>query len=59
MRFLFSLFFGAGVAAFAYTRIGRRVGYGNSQNVWTVIGVIFVLSAAFFYTILRFVLNFQ
>lgn len=59
MILLYSIFFGAGVAGFAYTRIGRRVGYGNSQNVWTVVGVIFVLSSAFFYTILRFFLNFS
>ncbi len=57
MRFMYSIFFGAGVAAFAYTRIGRRVGYGNTKNVWTVISVIFVLCAAVFYTIMRFFLN--
>jgi hypothetical protein len=54
---LYALFFGAGVAAFSYTRMGRRVGYGNTQNVTIITGVIFVLSAAFFYTILKFVLN--
>jgi hypothetical protein len=53
----YSLFFGAGVAAFSYTRIGRRAGYGNTQNVAIVTGVIFVLATGFFYTILKFVLN--
>ncbi|HZL07962.1 MAG TPA: hypothetical protein VFC50_02105 [Candidatus Dormibacteraeota bacterium] len=57
MDFLYSLFFGAGVAAFSYTRMGRRVGYGNSQNVIVVIGVIFVLTTIVFFTILRFILN--
>ena len=57
MDLLYSLFFGAGVAAFAYTRMGRRVGYGNTANVWTIVGVVFVLTAIFFYTILKFVLN--
>ena len=54
MNFLYALFFGAGVAGFAYTRIGRRAGYGNTQNVAVVTGVIFVLTTAFFYTVLAF-----
>jgi len=57
MDFLYSLFFGAGVAAFAYTRMGRRVGYGNTQNVTIVTVAIFLLTSVFFFTILRFVLN--
>lgn len=57
MNLLFAIFFGAGVAAFAYSKMGRRVGYGNSQNVWTVVGVIFVVVTIFFYTMLTFVLN--
>ncbi|HVV25539.1 MAG TPA: hypothetical protein VHC21_00695 [Candidatus Saccharimonadales bacterium] len=52
MRLLYALFFGAGVAGVAYTRLGRRVGYGNTQNVWTVVGVIFIISSIIFYTIL-------
>jgi hypothetical protein len=48
MAFLYSLFFGAGVAAFSYTRMGRRAGYGNTQNVVTVVGVIFVLTTLVF-----------
>ncbi|HVI60530.1 MAG TPA: hypothetical protein VM535_00020 [Candidatus Saccharimonadales bacterium] len=51
MNLLYSIFFGAGVAGVAYTRLGRRVGYGNTQNVWIVVGVIFVLSTAVFFTI--------
>jgi hypothetical protein len=57
MDFLYSLFFGAGVGAFAYSRMGRRVGYGNSANVWLIVGVVFVLTAIVFYTILKFILN--
>ena len=57
MDLLYSLFFGAGMAGFAYTRMGRRVGYGNSQNVTLVVGVIFVLTVAFFYTILAYILH--
>jgi hypothetical protein len=54
MSFLYCLFFGAGVAGFAYSRMGRRLGYGNQQNVAIVVGAIFILSTAFFYTIVRF-----
>ena len=54
---LYSLFFGAGVVGFTYTKMGRRVGYGNTRNVWLVVGVSFVLAAIFFYTMLAFVLN--
>lgn len=48
----YSIFFGAGVAAVAYSTLGRRVGYGNSQNVWTLVGVIFVIATIVFYTII-------
>jgi len=52
MNFLFSLFFGAGVAAFAYSKLGRRVGYGNTQNIWVITGVTFFLATAVFYSII-------
>lgn len=51
MNLLYSIFFGAGVAAVAYTTLGRRVGYGNSQNVWIIVGVVFLLATFFFYSI--------
>ena len=54
MKLLYALFFGAGVAGVAYSRLGRRVGYGNQTNVWTIVGVIFVLVTFIFYTILVF-----
>jgi hypothetical protein len=52
MNLLLSLFFGAGVAAWIYSKMGRRLGYGNSQNVWTLVGVVFVMGTIFFYLIL-------
>jgi hypothetical protein len=57
MDFFYSLFFGAGVGSFAYSKMGRRVGYGNTGNVALVVGVIFIVSSLFFFTILKFVLN--
>lgn len=56
MNLLYSLFFGAGVAGFAYSKMGRRVGYGNTQNVVIVVGVVFVLTTLFFLTVLKFIL---
>jgi hypothetical protein len=57
MKLLYALFFGAGVAGVAYTRLGRRVGYSNQQNVWLIVGVVFVLVTIIFYTILTTFLN--
>jgi hypothetical protein len=51
---LYSIFFAAGVSGFAYAKMGRRVGYGNSANVWLIVGVVFVLTTIFFFTILSF-----
>lgn len=51
MDLLYSLFFGAGVAAFAYSKLGKRVGYGNTQNVAIIVGVIFILSTIIIFTI--------
>lgn len=57
MDFLYSLFFGAGIAGFAYSKLGRRVGYGNTQNVVIVVGIVFVLATMFFLTVLELVLK--
>lgn len=54
MNLLYSIFFGAGVAAVAYSILGRRVGYGNSQNVWLITGVFFIIATIVFYTILAY-----
>lgn len=52
MDLIIAMAFGAGVAGWAYTKLGRRVGYGNQQNVWTIVGVVFVISTIIFLTIL-------
>ena len=54
MILLYSIFFGAGVAGVAYSQLGKRVGYGNGQNVAMICGVVFVLSTIVFYTILKY-----
>jgi hypothetical protein len=51
MNLLFSVFFGAGVAAFAYTRMGRRLGYGNTGNQLVLVAVVFVLASIIFFTV--------
>lgn len=57
MDFLYSLFFGLGVAGFAYSRLGRRVGYGNTGNVWTIVGIAFVLAVLVCFIFLKFILS--
>ncbi len=57
MALLYSLFFGAGVAAYVYSRFARRVGYGNAQRVVTIVGVVFILTTIVFYTIIATLLH--
>ena len=52
MALLYSLFFGAGVAAYVYAHFARRVGYENQQRVVTIVGVVFILTTIIFFTIL-------
>ena len=57
MNTLIALFFAAGVAGFVYTKMGRRLGYSNTQNVWITVGVSFVISFVIFYSILAWFLH--
>lgn len=52
-----SVFFGLGVAGLAYSQIGRRVGYGNGQSVWMIVGIAFLLTTFFFYSLFAWVLH--
>jgi hypothetical protein len=45
--------FAAGAAAFVYSKVGRRVGYGNNQSVWGVVTITFVIVFIFFLTVLH------
>jgi hypothetical protein len=55
--FIYSLMFGAGVAAFAYNTLARRVGYGNNKGVAKLVLAIFVIAVIFFFTILKFIIG--
>lgn len=57
MNFLYSVFFAGGIATFAYTQLGKRVGYGNQQSVWVITAVTFVLSFIFFFTLITLLLG--
>lgn len=55
MNSLYSLFFAAGVAGFAYAKFGRRIGYSDGKSVAMITGVVFVISLVFFYTMMTYV----
>lgn len=57
MILLFSLFFGAGVAGFMYSKFSSRVGYGNTKQVAIIAGVTFVIATIVFYTFAKFVVH--
>lgn len=59
MNFMFSCFFAAGVAGFAYTKLGIRVGYGNGSTVWMIVGIAFIVALIFFYTFITYVVRLQ
>ena len=40
---LISFILAAGVAAFIYSKMGRRIGYNNGQQVWMLVAAVFVL----------------
>ena len=50
---LIALFVAAAAAAFAYTRLGKRVGYGNGKDVWTLVAITFVGSFLIVFILLK------
>lgn len=49
--------FAAGSAAFVYAKVGPRLGYGNTKNVWLLTGVAFGLIFLVFIILLTFVIH--
>jgi len=39
-----AVIFAAGVALVVYVTLGKRLGYGNTKLVWTVVGATFVVA---------------
>lgn len=58
MDTLIPLILAAGMATFAYSKLGRRTGYGNTQNILILVGVTFVITFLVAYTLFKYVLQF-
>ena len=56
-NWVIAFFLAAGAAGWTYSKMGKRIGYGNSQTVWGTIAVVFVLVFAFFVTLLHYVIH--
>lgn len=54
---LVAFFLAAGVGSFVYSKMGKRVGYSNTQSLWTIIGVAFVLTYAVVYVTAAYVIH--
>jgi len=54
---LASLMFGAGVAAFVWTKVGRRTGNADPKSVYLMAGLAGLAAFIFFLTLFKFVLN--
>ena len=54
---IIALMFGAGVAAFVWTKVSRRTGNANPGQVYIVAGVAGLAAFVFLWTFLKFVLN--
>lgn len=55
-NFIFALMLGAGLGALVYSFIGKQIGYGNPQTVWTIVIVASVIGTIVAYTIFAFFL---
>jgi hypothetical protein len=54
---LVALIIAAGASGITYSKIGRRLGYGNSGKLWMIIALAFVLTFVIMITLLELVLN--
>jgi hypothetical protein len=56
---LVALMFGAGVAGFIWTKVGRRTGNADPKTVYLTAGMAGAAAFVFFFTLLKFVFNFD
>jgi len=54
---IISLMLAAGVAGWTYSKMGRRLGYTNTGNVWLIVAVAFILVFVFLETLLHYVIH--
>lgn len=55
--FIISLMFGAGVAGFVWTKVGRRTGNADPKSVYMTAGLAGLVAFIFFFTLLKYVFN--
>lgn len=55
-EFLVALILAAGCAAATYAQVGKRIGYSNGRDIWTLVGIVFGLV---FVIVLVFLLSFD
>lgn len=58
LNLLISAILAAGVATFVYSKLGQRVGYGNSGTVWQMTGIAFAVALFVIFTFLQFGIGF-
>jgi hypothetical protein len=54
---LVSLMFGAGVAAFVWTKVARRTGSADPKTVYLTAAMAGAAAFVFFFTLFKFVFN--
>jgi hypothetical protein len=55
--FIASLFFGAGVGAWVWAKVGHRTGGADAKANWMAAGLATLAAFLFFYTFMRYILN--
>ena len=57
MNGISSLFLAVGITAFAYAKLSRRAGYGNTKSILAILAVTFVITLIVAYTLFKFGLH--
>ncbi len=57
MDFLYAAFLAIGITTFAYTKLQRRTGYGNTQSILPSLVAIFIFSLFITFTIFKFIIR--